>query len=226
MGVQHLHDKYPNALSLSISITDANVHHACKGGETFKAEWAAELPEGEELTIYRQGEWLDMCRGPHMVSTGKLDPNASERQQKLVVWEALRVCAPEVPEGEPEAEGDAPEEGAAAELTDAPEEGAAASQGSHVAAEGSAAARAAGGDAIEALSEREAPGKRDRPSARESRAVRARASRTRGPSPRTRSRGSRVRTTMQSARANNQVRRAILRASGRPTRVFVERKAD
>lgn len=34
------------------------------------------MPEGEELTIYRQGEWLDMCRGPHMVSTGKLDPNA------------------------------------------------------------------------------------------------------------------------------------------------------
>ena len=45
-------------------------------GETFKAEWAAELPEGEELTIYRQGEWLDMCRGPHMISTGKLDPQA------------------------------------------------------------------------------------------------------------------------------------------------------
>ncbi|WP_037534496.1 MULTISPECIES: threonine--tRNA ligase [unclassified Sphingomonas] len=47
-----------------------------KQGETFKAEWAAELPDNEELTIYRQGEWLDMCRGPHMVSTGKLDPNA------------------------------------------------------------------------------------------------------------------------------------------------------
>ncbi len=45
-------------------------------GERFKAEWAAELPDGEELTIYRQGEWLDMCRGPHMVSTGKLDPAA------------------------------------------------------------------------------------------------------------------------------------------------------
>ncbi len=45
-------------------------------GERFKAEWAAELPENEELTIYRQGEWLDMCRGPHMVSTGKLDPQA------------------------------------------------------------------------------------------------------------------------------------------------------
>ncbi|MEG3087908.1 threonine--tRNA ligase [Sphingomonas sp. PB4P5] len=47
-----------------------------KQGETFKAEWAAELPDGEELTIYRQGQWLDMCRGPHMVSTGKLDPQA------------------------------------------------------------------------------------------------------------------------------------------------------
>ncbi len=45
-------------------------------GESFKAEWAAELPDGEELTIYRQGQWLDMCRGPHMVSTGKLDPQA------------------------------------------------------------------------------------------------------------------------------------------------------
>ncbi len=47
-----------------------------KQGETFKAEWAAELPDGEELTIYRQGQWLDMCRGPHMPSTGRLDPQA------------------------------------------------------------------------------------------------------------------------------------------------------
>jgi threonyl-tRNA synthetase len=45
-------------------------------GETFKAEWAAELPEDEELTVYRSGEWLDMCRGPHLASTGKLDPQA------------------------------------------------------------------------------------------------------------------------------------------------------
>ncbi len=47
-----------------------------KQGETFKAEWAAELPEGEELTIYRQGAWLDMCRGPHMPTTGRIDPAA------------------------------------------------------------------------------------------------------------------------------------------------------
>ena len=45
-------------------------------GETFKAEWAAELPEGEELTVYRAGRFLDMCRGPHLASTGKLDPQA------------------------------------------------------------------------------------------------------------------------------------------------------
>ncbi|PZQ21856.1 MAG: threonine--tRNA ligase [Sphingopyxis macrogoltabida] len=51
-------------------------------GETFKAEWAAELPEGEELTVYRSGGrdggggWMDMCRGPHLASTGKLDPTA------------------------------------------------------------------------------------------------------------------------------------------------------
>jgi threonyl-tRNA synthetase len=46
-------------------------------GETFKAEWAAELPEDEELTVYRSGQdWLDMCRGPHLASTGRLDPSA------------------------------------------------------------------------------------------------------------------------------------------------------
>jgi threonyl-tRNA synthetase len=46
-------------------------------GESFKAEWAAELPEGEELTVYWSGsDWLDMCRGPHLPSTGKLDPAA------------------------------------------------------------------------------------------------------------------------------------------------------
>src|SRR5215207_9378761 len=46
-------------------------------GESFKAEWAADLPGEEELTVYRSGDdWLDMCRGPHLASTGKLDPDA------------------------------------------------------------------------------------------------------------------------------------------------------
>ena len=48
-----------------------------KEGETFKAEWAAELPEGEEISVYWSGDdWMDMCRGPHLASTGKLDPQA------------------------------------------------------------------------------------------------------------------------------------------------------
>ena len=46
-------------------------------GEVFKAEWARELPGTEELTVYWSGnDWLDMCRGPHLPSTGKLDPQA------------------------------------------------------------------------------------------------------------------------------------------------------
>ena len=46
-------------------------------GESFKVEWAKELPEGEELTVYWSGDdWLDMCRGPHLPSTGKLDAEA------------------------------------------------------------------------------------------------------------------------------------------------------
>jgi len=45
-------------------------------GESFKAEWAGELPAGEELTVYRAGKFFDMCRGPHLAATGKLDPAA------------------------------------------------------------------------------------------------------------------------------------------------------
>jgi threonyl-tRNA synthetase len=45
-------------------------------GETFKAEWVMELPEDEAITMYRSGGWLDLCRGPHLASTGKLDPQA------------------------------------------------------------------------------------------------------------------------------------------------------
>jgi threonyl-tRNA synthetase len=41
-------------------------------GESFKAEWSEELPAGEEITVYRQGTWQDMCKGPHLPSTGKL----------------------------------------------------------------------------------------------------------------------------------------------------------
>ncbi|MEM7652309.1 MAG: threonine--tRNA ligase [Pseudomonadota bacterium] len=41
-------------------------------GEAFKAEWSQEIPADEEISIYKQGDWLDMCTGPHLPSTGKL----------------------------------------------------------------------------------------------------------------------------------------------------------
>ncbi len=56
---------------------DALIETWTKVGESFKAEWAAELPEGEVLSVYWSGDtWMDMCRGPHLASTGKLDPAA------------------------------------------------------------------------------------------------------------------------------------------------------
>jgi threonyl-tRNA synthetase len=41
-------------------------------GEHYKVEIINELPAGEEISIYQQGEWKDLCRGPHVPSTGKL----------------------------------------------------------------------------------------------------------------------------------------------------------
>ena len=43
-----------------------------KMGEKFKLELIDAIPEGEEIKIYSQREWLDLCRGPHMTSTGKV----------------------------------------------------------------------------------------------------------------------------------------------------------
>src|ERR1700726_3809766 len=41
-------------------------------GELFKVELVDAIPQGEEIKIYKQGEWFDLCRGPHMASTGKV----------------------------------------------------------------------------------------------------------------------------------------------------------
>ena len=41
-------------------------------GESFKAEWVYELPADDEISMYRQGDWIDLCRGPHLPSTGRL----------------------------------------------------------------------------------------------------------------------------------------------------------
>ena len=41
-------------------------------GEYFKIELVDAIPEGQDLKIYKQGDWLDLCRGPHMTSTGQI----------------------------------------------------------------------------------------------------------------------------------------------------------
>ena len=41
-------------------------------GELFKVELVDAITQGEDIRIYRQGEWLDLCRGPHMTSTGEI----------------------------------------------------------------------------------------------------------------------------------------------------------
>jgi threonyl-tRNA synthetase len=41
-------------------------------GEDYKVEIIRDIPEGEDISVYRQGDWFDVCRGPHLPSTGKL----------------------------------------------------------------------------------------------------------------------------------------------------------
>ncbi|MEE4217675.1 MAG: threonine--tRNA ligase [Xanthomonadales bacterium] len=41
-------------------------------GENYKVQIIEDLPAGEEISLYRQGAWMDLCRGPHVPSTGKL----------------------------------------------------------------------------------------------------------------------------------------------------------
>ena len=41
-------------------------------GEQFKVELVDAIPEDQQIKIYKQGDWFDLCRGPHMTSTGKI----------------------------------------------------------------------------------------------------------------------------------------------------------
>ncbi|RDX36533.1 threonine--tRNA ligase [bacterium HD9-500m-PIT-SAG08] len=52
---------------------DKAISHFKKIGEKYKAEIIESIPEGEELTVYHHGDtWHDLCRGPHLVSSGKI----------------------------------------------------------------------------------------------------------------------------------------------------------
>ena len=51
---------------------DEAIAHFRDIGETYKADIIASIPAGEDVSVYRQGDWKDLCRGPHLPSTGKL----------------------------------------------------------------------------------------------------------------------------------------------------------
>jgi threonyl-tRNA synthetase len=51
---------------------DDAVKHFLKIGEKYKAEIIESIPSGEEVSIYHHGKWHDLCRGPHLPSTGKI----------------------------------------------------------------------------------------------------------------------------------------------------------
>ena len=48
------------------------IEHFKKKGEIYKAELIESIPQGEEVSIYFHGDWHDLCRGPHLSSTGKI----------------------------------------------------------------------------------------------------------------------------------------------------------
>ena len=48
------------------------IKHFKKIGEKYKAEIIESIPSGEEVSVYSHGNWSDLCRGPHLSSTGKI----------------------------------------------------------------------------------------------------------------------------------------------------------
>ncbi|MDC0234366.1 threonine--tRNA ligase [Candidatus Pelagibacter sp.] len=51
---------------------DKAIEHFKKKGEIYKAELIEAIPENEDVSIYFHGDWHDLCRGPHLSSTGKI----------------------------------------------------------------------------------------------------------------------------------------------------------
>src|SRR5512139_571417 len=59
-------------VSRSVMPRDAAVDFFKAQGELYKAEIIASIPSNEDISLYRQGDFVDLCRGPHVPSTGKL----------------------------------------------------------------------------------------------------------------------------------------------------------
>jgi threonyl-tRNA synthetase len=60
------------AINREVWVRDEAVEFFRSIGEEYKAEIIASIPSDEPITLYRQGDFIDLCRGPHLPSTGKL----------------------------------------------------------------------------------------------------------------------------------------------------------
>jgi threonyl-tRNA synthetase len=63
-------DKLP--VTRKVMLRGRAIQHFRQEGEEYKAEIIEAIPEGEEISIYHQGDFMDLCRGPHVPDTGKL----------------------------------------------------------------------------------------------------------------------------------------------------------
>jgi len=59
-------------ISREVMQRDAAIEYFKGIGEHYKAEIIADIPGDEEISLYRQGDWIDLCRGPHVPGTGAL----------------------------------------------------------------------------------------------------------------------------------------------------------
>jgi len=64
--------KQDQIVSRRVMPRDEAVKYFRNLGELYKAEIIASIPDTEEISLYGQGNWVDLCRGPHVPSTGKL----------------------------------------------------------------------------------------------------------------------------------------------------------
>ena len=60
------------AITREVWSRDDAIEYFKKGGQSYKAELISDLPEDEIITVYKQGDFIDLCRGPHLPSTGKI----------------------------------------------------------------------------------------------------------------------------------------------------------
>ena len=65
---------------------DKAISHFKNKGEIYKAEIIESIPQGDDVSIYFHGDWHDLCRGPHLSSTGKIGKNFKLTKVSGAYW--------------------------------------------------------------------------------------------------------------------------------------------